>query len=100
MARLHYLLLFSYLILPTMQTVRHGFPSELLHVNQQDEPQALQKDMQIINLHDFESTGRSKRSVFASSSSSTYASPNTDFKTKSGDGSNKNIFTKVSLISF
>lgn len=95
MARLHYLLLFSYLVLPTMQTIRHGIPAELLHVNQQDEWSASKNDMQIIDLNNFESAGRMKRSLSTASLtlSSTYPVPNSSFK------QNKNITTKVSFLS-
>lgn len=67
MARLSCLLLLRLfpllcLILPTMQSARHGFPPDLLHVNAQDELEA--RSGQLINsASGFNEFVRSKRSV-------------------------------------
>lgn len=64
MARLSCLLLFPLLcfILPTLQSARHGFPPDLLHVNAQDELEA--RSGQLINsISGFTEFVRSKRSV-------------------------------------
>lgn len=67
MARLSCLLLLRLfpllcLILPTLQSARHGFPPDLLHVNAQDELEA--RSGQLINsVSGFNEFVRSKRSV-------------------------------------